>query len=181
MDKVFGVGLGKTGTKTLKHALLDLGFDKYAKCKVKYTTAYKREKKDYLKGIILGSRIQFSDCPWAVMYKEISEWYPDGYFILTRRLNADKWFASNIKHIVSRGMSAVNFKNIFDMDITDIDEEKLKKFYTDHNENVRKHFKDHPRFIEICWEDGDGWEKLCDFLNKPVPGKDFPWKNRSKK
>jgi len=181
MNKVFGVGLGKTGTKTLKYALLELGFKKYVKCKQKFTTAYKTKKTNRLKAMVLGERTQFSDYPWAVMYKEISEWYPDGYFILTRRLNEDKWFESNIKHIATRGMSSLNFRNIFDMDIKHIDEAKLKNFYINHNKNVREHFKDHPRFIELCWEEGDGWNELCTFLNKPVLKKDFPWKNRISK
>jgi hypothetical protein len=33
--------------------------------------------------------------------------------------------------------------------------------------------------MNIC-DDGDGWEKLCKFLNKEIPNIDFPHKNRNK-
>jgi hypothetical protein len=33
--------------------------------------------------------------------------------------------------------------------------------------------------MNIC-DDGDGWEKLCKFLNKPIPDMEFPHENKSK-
>jgi len=28
--------------------------------------------------------------------------------------------------------------------------------------------------LVVCWENGDGWDKLCSFLNKRKPDEPFP-------
>ena len=47
-----------------------------------------------------------------------------------------------------------------------------------HNEEVRAYFGDSDDFLEFSIEEGDGWEKLCRFLDKPVPNVPFPHKNK---
>jgi len=178
MDKVFGLGLPKTGTKTLKFALMELGYKKPKKCKQKYTSLYRDIKYDKLYEIVREAN-NVSDSPWWLMYRQLEAWWPNAYFILTTRRSENDWFGSVIRHINSRGMSALNFKNVFDMDINDIDKSRLTAIYRNHNTNVRMYFSNHPRFKEVCWEDGLGWDPLCKMLNKPVPKKDFPWKNKS--
>jgi len=180
MDKVFGVGLPKTGTKTLKYALMELGYDKPKKCKQKYTQLYDEGKFGKLHSIANKAN-NVSDSPWWLMYKKLHHWFPDSHFILTVRKTPDAWYKSVIKHITTRGMSALNFKNVFDMDINNIDEKKLKAIYNNHNTEVREYFKGNRNFIEVCWEQDDGWYELCPFLDAPVPKKDFPWKNNSSK
>ena len=32
--------------------------------------------------------------------------------------------------------------------------------------------------MNIC-DNNDGWEKLCKFLDRPIPNKDFPHLNKS--
>lgn len=53
--------------------------------------------------------------------------------------------------------------------------------YLLHNKEVRDYFKDRPDdFLEVNWENGDGWELLCDFLGKEIPDRPFPHANKGK-
>jgi len=51
--------------------------------------------------------------------------------------------------------------------------------YKSHNERVRSFFRGNPNFVELCWEEGHGWEELCGFLGKKVPNTPFPKANIS--
>jgi hypothetical protein len=45
---------------------------------------------------------------------------------------------------------------------------------------VRQHFAQYPaQFLDVCWEKGDGWEKLCRFLGRDIPEGPFPHANRT--
>jgi hypothetical protein len=60
----------------------------------------------------------------------------------------------------------------FDADIA-------RRRYLSHIQEIRDYFKDRPDdLLEICWENGDGWEKLANFLGKPVPQEPFPHRNK---
>ena len=57
------------------------------------------------------------------------------------------------------------------------DKDKFIKAYDNHCADVTEYFKyreDDLLTINIC-DDKDGWEKLCLFLNKPIPKVDFPF------
>lgn len=59
-------------------------------------------------------------------------------------------------------------------------EREHKEFYRRHNDNVREYFKDRSGdFIELCWENGDGFEKLCNFLDCNVPDDPLPNANKA--
>jgi len=39
-----------------------------------------------------------------------------------------------------------------------------------HNQQVIDYFQNKPdKLLIICWEKGDSWDKLCNFLGKTVP------------
>ena len=50
--------------------------------------------------------------------------------------------------------------------------------YETHNAIVREFFKNKNNYIELCWENGDDWNKLCKFLNIEIPSLPFPHANR---
>jgi hypothetical protein len=51
--------------------------------------------------------------------------------------------------------------------------------YQKHNEDVRTYFKDRAQdFLEISWENGDDWERICPFLGVPIPNEPFPHANK---
>ena len=48
--------------------------------------------------------------------------------------------------------------------------------YITHNRALSKL----PNCITLCWEKGDGWNELCEFLGVDVPDKPFPHLNKNK-
>lgn len=54
------------------------------------------------------------------------------------------------------------------------------QFYENHNKSAREYFKDRPQdLLEVCWEAGDGWRELAEFLNRESPKIPFPHANKS--
>tara|TARA_R110002020_G_scaffold268819_3_gene484098 strand:- start:39331 stop:40023 length:693 start_codon:yes stop_codon:yes gene_type:complete len=56
--------------------------------------------------------------------------------------------------------------------------------YLKHNKDAIHYFRDKPRrLLVINWEAGDGWDKVCSFLGRPIPKKwlrtlPMPWQNK---
>lgn len=177
--KVFGIGLSKTGTTSLGVALSQLGFYHLHGPDVNSIGYWQKE--DWKK---LRERIEaydsFEDWPWGLLYEKIDEWFPDSKFILTKRSSPEVWFESSVEFRKVKGPSPLR-KSIFGFS------QPLPKnkgphimFYKSHLNEVRKYFHDKPnKLLEVCWEEGDGWKELCDFLEvKTIPNKLFPHKNR---
>jgi hypothetical protein len=40
---------------------------------------------------------------------------------------------------------------------------------------------DRKRLLELDVFSGDGWEKLCRFVDRPIPSVAFPWENKAPK
>lgn len=51
------------------------------------------------------------------------------------------------------------------------DKERIKSLYVAHNEWVKQHI---PADRLLIMEIGEGWDRLCAFLDKPVPSEPFP-------
>lgn len=65
-------------------------------------------------------------------------------------------------------------------DIASIDNDEyfLSKF-REHNQNVIEYFKDRSNKLLIMNVfDGDGWDKLCSFLECNIPNTKFPYVNK---
>ena len=55
------------------------------------------------------------------------------------------------------------------------DESRLSGIYDRHIQAVLSYFKDRPNdLLVINITEGEGWEKLCPFLSKPIPSTAFP-------
>ena len=52
------------------------------------------------------------------------------------------------------------------------------RIYREYNRGVLEYFQGRDDLLVMDIEQGDGWDKLCDFLGCPVPDKPLPWKNR---
>ena len=55
-------------------------------------------------------------------------------------------------------------------------EEKSRGAYIEHNKRVRETV---PKELLLQYELGSGWQPLCDFLGKPIPGTPFPRVNET--
>lgn len=176
--KIFGVGLNKTGTTTLGQSAKLLGY----RC-----TSCSRElledvtiKNDF-------SRIKdtvnqfdlFEDWPWPLIYKELDAMFPGSKFILTVRKDANVWLNSLKQHSMKTPPRGHFRKLAYGYNYPHRHEREHLDFYKIHNDDVRSYFKARDSdFMEICWENGHGFEELCNFLQRDIPDSLLPHANK---
>jgi hypothetical protein len=169
-QKVFCVGLQKTGTTSLQYALSMLGFRVAGYFSVndlsQQPEMWQRAE------TMLPQFDAFADNPWPLYFRELDSMFPDAKFILTTR-DPERWYASVCKHF---GESESQMRRWVYGAGSPIGNKKdyISKL-TGHQADVRKHFTGRPNdLIEFDVVQGDGWGKLCNFLGKSVPSKAFP-------
>ncbi len=175
--KVLGIGLNKTGTTTLGTCLKEFGLHHHSWTREGFKLWMENRHDELLK--IADDYDSFEDFPWALMVEQFDERYPGSKFILTRRKDGATWFKSLCKHADWTGPHEV-YLGVYGNELPYDHEEKFVAFYEDYLVRMRNHFKDRPSdFLEVCWEDGDGWEELCRFLGQDIPSIPFPHANKS--
>lgn len=179
--KVFGIGLNKTGTSSLRVALEHLG---YRVC---------GPRKDLLKAIrkgdfsgfdaVVETYDAFEDVPWPLVYQYLYERYGrDTKFVLTTRSSPEQWFKSIENHARTSGLMSQTWMLTYGTYRPFGRKREYIEFYQNHNKRVREFFKtrgEQHRLLELCFEQGQGWAELCNFLSKPVPEVPFPHANRT--
>jgi FkbM family methyltransferase len=174
--KVFGIGLGKTGTTSLAEAFEALGF-RHAPPQVPLLLQYREGR---IGEIVAEAEPweSFDDFPWPLVYRELAEAYPDARFVLTLRESPEAWIESLVAHAGRTGESV--FKEIaYGYALPFGHEEHHLDLYRRHEADVRAFFADRPdRLLVVSWDAGGGWDELCDFLGLPVPDRPFPWANQ---
>ncbi|PKQ46352.1 sulfotransferase family protein [Confluentibacter flavum] len=188
--KVFGIGLNKTGTKSLSKALTILGYrDSLAlDWELRYTKSENRWEltkfwyENNLDPIISLAKTKnnFEDWPWPLVYKDMYQEFNDAKFILTIRKSPEVWYNSLCKH--AKTISDNKFeKLIYGYYMPHDFKKEHIDFYNNHNKSVIDFFnKNAPeKLLVMCFEEGDGWEKLCGFLNQKNNNSEFPHVNDS--
>lgn len=176
-SKVFGIGLNKTGTKTLRHCLQFLGY-RHLSYDFDCLVLFQEKKYDRLFEII-DLHDSFEDWPWPLMYELLDSRYPGSKFILTERTDPETWYESLRKHAERTGPTEFR-KRIYGYYMPDENKQAHTEYYKKHNNAVRDYFSSAPSsLLNVCWENGDRWGELCEFLEKPVPDIPFPHLNRS--
>ena len=170
--KIVCVGLNKTGTMSLHTAFEQLGFRSLHHA---YYAAEMVEKAIHQNQPVL-RYLQAYDCyadsPFHRYYFEIDMAYDDVRFILNTR-SLESWLESRRKHDENWSKAHTHKPpRLFDAD-------RFKRYYEAHHAAVRTYFKQSKSFIEFDVEAGDSWQKLCDFLGKPVPNVPFPHVNKA--
>lgn len=167
--KIFGIGLSKTGTTSLHHALMQLGFKSkhYPQRPELFSCDFR-----YLEGYDA-----ITDIPVAPFYAQLDEVFPGSKFILTIR-DVDDWLRS-----MERWLDRARRPNEFMLQmrlvvygIVTFHRSRLKYVYEEHVSAVQHYFRERPGdllIMNICA--GESWEKLCPFLKKPVPSAPFPF------
>ena len=178
--KVFGIGLNKTGTSSLKRALVTLG---YNHCTMRGQMTHKFFNNSF--GQIFKTVDEFDsfeDWPWPLMYRQVFERYGEtARYILTRRHSAEAWLESLKAHALITNPDNNPRKRIFGFDYPHGAEAQHLDYYESHLVEVRRYFTQQGAshvLCEVCWEEGDGWQKICDFLEEPLPNAPFPHVNR---
>lgn len=165
MGKILGIGLSRTGTASLHAALLALGYR---------STHYPRSLTD------LEAHEAVTDIQVALSFKLLDVMYPGSKFIYTVR-DRDPWLLSCERHFQcpSTDQFALNLrKAVFGM--TGFNDSWFYSVYNNHGQSVLDYFRGRDNdllVMDICG--GDGWEKLCPFLDKPIPATAFPHEHRS--
>jgi hypothetical protein len=188
--KIFGIGLAKTATSSLGKALEILGYrcihdpyellpgffpDELADSPVDPDVL---ENHDAFAGVV------------GLIYRELDQACPGSRFILTVR-DDDRWLKSIRGHLHPKSKATRMDAEIplqpfvrsrmFNGHLWFEDEfaDDYLRAYRDHNREVMEYFRDRPDDLLVMdVEKGDGWEKLCGFLDIDIPDAAFPWKNR---
>ncbi|MEM7305483.1 MAG: sulfotransferase family protein [Planctomycetota bacterium] len=175
--KVLGVGWHKTGTSTLGACLVQLGLT-HAAFDSDGFALYRRGDVGRLLDFMEGVQ-SFQDWPWALLYREADRRFPDAKFVLTTRTSSEAWLGSLLRH-AEHGPTEVR-RALYGHAMPHGHEAEHVARYERHNAEVRAYFRDRPgKLLEVCWEDGDGWRELADFLGLPCPDAPFPHVNPSR-
>ncbi|WP_293081102.1 sulfotransferase [Okeania sp. SIO3B5] len=182
--KVFGIGLGKTGTTTLGACLNHLNYKHYGWSSLtNYKLIYQIKLGDFDDVYrVVNQYDSFEDYPWPFIYKLLDEKYPNSKFILTIRKCSQTWFKSCLNHYLRlKERAAYVYKLIYGLDHPQDFSDEYVKFYETHNQEVIDYFKfKSDKLLIVSWEEGDSWEKLCGFLGKKVPNIPLPHLMKSK-
>jgi Sulfotransferase domain len=189
--KVIGVGLGRTGTHSLKLALeLLLGGPCFHMAELVehkdrmlslWVSAYFNADPDW--DLMFDGYVATVDWPAVALWRPLCEAYPDVPVLLSSRASDDVWWKSARDTIFSRGWSGEEYQPEYrDLltlmwganGIVPDDEVVSKAAYEQHLDDVRAAIAP-GRLIE--WQTGDGWEPLCRGLGLPVPAQEFPHVN----
>lgn len=181
--QVFGIGLSKTGTNSLNEALNLLKIKS-----IHYPInekLFKKIKNNDFNWEIMNDYQAITDITTIPFYKNLYNQYPVSKFVLTCR-DLDNWLKS-IKHHWEKGHHFspinVNYKKMLPMTQMllslvyggfDWDENRFKNIYKNHLFDVENFFLNSNRLLKIDICDGESWDKLCHFLNKPKPNFNFP-------
>jgi hypothetical protein len=175
-SKVFGIGLGKTGTTSLGRALQVLGYD-HLPFDARFVQMYGDGEIEELLEIAAGKE-SCEDFPWPLMYPDLYARFPDARFVLMTRSSVDVWWNSLLQHAERTGRSEAK-RIAYGYDWPDDAPDHHRSLYLRHVEDIQNFFADKPgQLLQVCWEQGDGWPALCGFLDLPIPDLPFPHANR---
>ena len=162
--KVFGVGVHKTGTTSLKKALELLGYDT-AGPSPEVLEPILEQRWDVVDAEVAAFDA-FQDDPWFLAYEYLEQRHPDAHFILTIR-EPDPWLRSVQRHFGSR----VNpTRRAMYGDISALDDpEHYKRCYERHNRAVIEYFESRGRDLLVIDMTRDGWDDLCAHLGQEPP------------
>lgn len=170
--KVFGIGLSKTGTRSLYRGLEILG---YKSC-------------HWPKSIEeIDSHEASVAMTVASKFKELDNLYPGSKFIFTIRDMAE-WLPAIVwnyrVHLRRNRFSEGEWSFIMEAERkiygegmgNEITARELEEGYRRHSEDVMAYFRG--RGDLLVFDVKQGWNSLCEFLGKEVPAEPFPHKNQ---
>jgi hypothetical protein len=167
--KVWGIGLARTGTATLCEVFRRLGYE---------TVLHN----PHFPSLETADAAADNEC--ALFYRYLDYRFPGSKFILTTRALQD-WLKS-MKFILetypvrSRQENIAIFRRMTLYGTVSFDELKMTCTYLRHHSEVRHYFRDRAHdLLEVDFTQGDGWERICAFLDLPVADGPFPHLNKA--
>lgn len=182
--KVFGLGLSRTGTKSLTVALHLLGFDV-----VHYPTdqeSFAAMARGDGRFPLLEQYDGLTDIVTIPFLAELDALHPGSRFVLTVRAKEnwlrsmeDHWRGKSVVipgHEVTSAMRVRGFLRAAVFGCYEFNRERLARVYEDHLARVRAYFRDRPEDLLVFdIIGGEGWEKLAPFLGYAPPEVPFPY------
>lgn len=177
INKIFGIGLQRTGTTSLNKALNILGFES-----VHGPYGLFNNWDDP----ILSQYDAFTDNPIPLIYKELDKRFPGSKFILTTR-EVGSWLKS-VEWLFTKGYSAFKrskYEEINQIHLTlygtkQFEEDKFRQTFREHHREVKNYFSDRAQdLLVLNFSENLDWKPLCRFLNVEVPDIPFPHKHKS--
>ncbi|MGH8929328.1 MAG: sulfotransferase family protein [Egibacteraceae bacterium] len=180
--KVFGIGLSKTGTKSLSKALSQLGLR---------TIHFPLVRNNVLRAAydlpVLREYDAATDLPVAALFPHLDVRYPGSKFILTVR-EKEPWLRSCERYYASAdaiweregALDRALFWRLLVFGCHRFNRERFAYVYDRHVREAFHHFQRRRRdllVMDVCG--GDGWEALCPFLECEEPNRPFPWEHRT--
>ena len=193
-DKVFVIGMNKTGTTTIYATLKDLGFE-MADSKVGEVMAAEYFQTGAIRNLdnYIESAQAFQDVPFSIpgFYKQLAEKYPKAKFILTTRSSSEQWLNSLKKYQTVRlksksnqqikeldivksnyvfsGWTQIMMKGIFNFPDVALYSDGFKKVYEQHNSDVIDYFSKHQgRLLVLNVALKDEIKRFYQYLEVPV-------------
>lgn len=180
--RIFGIGMHKTATTSLHHALQILGYNSAHWKSAHWAKAIWREMNELGRSLTLERNYALCDLPITLLYKQLDRAYPGSKFILTVR-NPHDWLATVEKHW---DYTLNPFRAAWDSDPFTHRIHKIlygrETFspkimltrYVRHNAEVKEYFADRPEDLLVMDMDFAGWPELCDFLGDFHPRIPYP-------
>jgi hypothetical protein len=180
-QRIFGVGLNKTGTTSLKRCFEALGLHPIAPARGPTHQSITRaifSEGDFEPALRFAEDFRcFEDRPWNVwdMYRRLDERFPGSRFILTVR-DPDSWWDS-VERWLSVTKPRMTRTYCRHLGVPSVSRESMVESFHAYNRAVTRYFQG--RMDLLVLEIGrDGWDRLCTFLGHPVPEIPFPHVNR---
>lgn len=176
--RVFGIGLNKTGTISLHEALEVLGYRSlhWGGPPIRKVVEDNAEAgRPLLTGI--DEHDAFSDIfALSERFDVLDEQYPGSRFVLTTR-PIEHWVESRRKHVLRNRERAA--RGEYTGTFLEVEPERWRAEFHAHHERVAEHFEGRGDLLVLRIAAGDGWERLCPFLDLPVPDQAFPHRHRA--
>jgi hypothetical protein len=193
MPKIFGIGLSRTGTTSLTHALTILGhravhFPTDPVTQSEYFRFFAEPTKS-LRLSLLDWFDAVTDNPVSCVYRQLDRAYPGSKFVLTVRgkeswlrsceLWWDRFVTPAMEHDNARSIrSFMQLAGTVTYGTPNFDARLFSQAYDAHLEAVAQYFCGRDRdllILNICA--GEGWQQLAPFIGAPVPDIPFPRHN----
>lgn len=182
--KVIGAGLWRTGSSSLRDALIQLGYGKCYHMKEAYIN---ESQGQYWKKLEDGSEIDFenllegyhsfTDVPMVLFIEQILKKNPNVKVILNTR-DPNSWYESSLETVfksmvIPKPPHVQPVFNFLCSQIKDInDKEECIAYFHKHEEHIRSIVP--KENLLDGYQVKQGWKPLCEFLGVPEPDTPFP-------
>lgn len=182
-DKIFGIGLNKTGTTSIGKYFEKLGYKHYCGCSYDNIVKAKNNINEIYK---IADKFEFfEDWPWPLIFKKLYTKYPKSKFILTIRKNEEEWFDSLLRHSKRNPSTKQRLEIYGHYDPNETNKIDHITFYNNHNTDVLNFFKENnpDRLLILSTDDSNKEEKIYNFIDKFFDKDNYikyPHKNKGK-